>query len=582
MFFPSDSAPIVRRVTRAGGYAFGVPVRVVCARRQDEVVPVLAEVEREAAAGRVAAGFVSYDAAPAFDPALVVHGNERLPLAWFAMYEAVPAGDTSSADEVSAPVLDWQPDLSSADYRAALDRIRGWIAAGDTYQVNFTFPMRARFEGDAGALFQALVAAQPTDFGWYMDAGDFAVLSVSPELFFRLDGERIVCKPMKGTAPRGLWSGDDRRCAQMLRDSEKDRAENVMIVDMVRNDSGRIAEIGTVRVDSLFDTERLDTCWQMTSTVKARTQATLPEIFSALFPSASVTGAPKVRTMQIIRELEASSRGVYCGAIGTVGPGRSAEFSVGIRTVTVDRVRREAIYNVGSGVTWDSAPHVEFEECLLKAAVLTHRRPDFDLLESLRWDGDYWLLEGHLDRLEQSAAYFGFAFDERKIREELIRFSDTLNAAAKVRLTLSRGGRVAISAAPLGEPAAWRIGVSPEPVDSADVFLYHKTTHRAVYERASVLCPGMDDVILWNERRELTESTRANIALRLGERWFTPPVASGLLGGVYRAQLLREGAVHERVLTLDDLDAADEVRLINSVRGWISVERQLQPVAGRA
>jgi len=585
MFSPPSTvhrdAPVVRRVTRRRAEVFGAPQRVLVAHRPDEVLGVLAAVEREAAAGHIAAGFVAYDAAPAFDSALVAHRDPALPLAWFAIYVKAPRAEGLPQHGLT-PELDWNSDLAAPAYRSTLDRIRAWIAAGDTYQVNFTFPMRARFAGDAHALFGALAAAQPTDFGWFIDTGDVAILSVSPELFFRLDGNRIHCQPMKGTAPRGLSFEDDAHRARVLQQSGKERAENVMIVDMVRNDLGRIAESGSVRVASLFDAQRLDTCWQMTSTVEATTNASLPDIFRALFPSASVTGAPKVRTMQIIRELELAPRGVYCGAIGIVGPGRRAEFSVAIRTVTVDRAQGQAVYHVGSGVTWDSAPHAEFEECRLKAAVLTHRRPEFDLLESLRWDNEYWLLEGHLRRLQRSAEYFGFAFDAAAIRQALSRFEHDLDVPAKVRLTLSREGRVHIEAAPLGEIIAWRIALAAEPVESSDVFLYHKTTHRTAYDRAHALCPDADDVILWNERRELTESLRANIALRLGEEWFTPPIASGLLGGVFREHLLREGALRERVLTLDDLDTADELRLINSVRGWIAVQRMPQTIAGRA
>ncbi len=581
-----DAPPAVRFVDRRGARTFARPTRILSTARIEEVVPLLADVEREAGAGRIAAGFVAYEAAAAFDPALATHCLAGpLPLAWFAVYEG-PGREESphwvSPDDSALPV--WNSEASAASYRESVGRIRELIAAGDTYQVNFTFPMRAPFDGDAEALFKALVAAQPTDHGCLIDTDTFAVLSVSPELFFRLEGDSIVCRPMKGTAARGLWFDDDQARGHALRASAKERAENVMIVDMVRNDLGRIAETGSVAVASLFDTERLETCWQMTSAVHARTRAGLPDIFRALFPCASVTGAPKVRTMQIIRELERAPRGVYCGAIGRVGPGRRAEFSVGIRTVTVDRAAREAIYHVGSGITWDSALAAEFDECVLKAAVLTHRRPAFDLLESLRWDGDYWLLDGHMERLRASAEYFGFAFDESRVRTALDAFARTLRAPAKVRVTLSCAGRTSIDSSPLRSSHVWRVALSQEPVDESDVFLYHKTTHRNVYESANALFPGADDVILWNPRGELTESTRANLALRFDDCWFTPPVSCGLLGGVFRAQLLREGALAERVMSIGDLDSADEVRLINSVRGWIEIERIRQPqaLAGRS
>jgi para-aminobenzoate synthetase/4-amino-4-deoxychorismate lyase len=573
----------VRFVNRCDMRSLDAPLRIIAAHRLSDVVPALIEVEREAERGYTAAGFVAYEAAPAFDPALAVHGPGPLPLVWFAVYagagrrEALPAAPLSQ-------VPAWRSACSPEDYRAAVDRVRTLIAAGDTYQVNFTFPMRAPFVDDPWPLFTSLAAAQPTDFGAYLDTGRFGILSVSPELFFRLEGDAIVCRPMKGTAPRGLWSEDDRARAGALRGSAKERAENVMIVDMVRNDLGRIAEIGSVRVLSLFDTEGHPTVWQMTSTVEARTRATLAEVFRALFPSASVTGAPKIRTMQIIRALEPAPRGVYCGAIGWVGPGRRAEFSVGIRTLTLDRESTEASYHVGSGITWDSAPQAEFEECRLKAAVLTHRRPEFDLLESLRWENAYWLLDGHLGRLRASAEYFNFSYDEAAIRGALDRVAAELRAPSKVRLTLSRFGHVEVEATALPEIRPLRVVLSPNAVDSEDVFLYHKTTHRALYDRERALYPQADDVIFWNERHELTESTRANLAVRFGDEWFTPPVSSGLLGGVLRAHLLAERRLRECVLAVDDLDAAAEACLINSVRGWMPIvwARELLPLAERS
>ncbi len=571
-----------RFVDRGGMRSFDAPLRIIAAYRLDEVIPALVEVEREAENGNTAAGFVAYEAAPAFDPALAVHGPQAFPLLWFAVYEGAPREEELPlvASHPSSPA--WRSACLPEDYRAAVDRVRALIAAGDTYQVNFAYPLHASFAGEPWPLFTALAAAQPTRFGAYLDTGRFAVLSASPELFFRLEGDAIVCRPMKGTAPRGLSSEDDRARARTLRESAKERAENVMVVDMVRNDLGRIAEIGSVRVSSLFDTERHPTVWQMTSTVEARTRAGLPEIFRALFPSASVTGAPKVRTMQIIRELEAGPRGAYCGAIGWVGPGRRAEFSVGIRTITIDRETVLATYPVGSGITWDSAPQAELDECRLKAAVLTHRRPDFYLLETLRWEDGYTRLEGHLDRLRASAEYFALPFDEAAVRGNLDELARTLSAPAKVRLRISRFGQVEVEATALPDARSLRVVLSPEAVDSRDVFLYHKTTYRAVYDRHRALCPDADDVILWNERHELTESTFANLALRLGDDWFTPPISSGLLGGVFRAQLLAEGRLRERILTIGDLDLATELRLINSVRGWMPAvwASEAAPLAG--
>jgi para-aminobenzoate synthetase/4-amino-4-deoxychorismate lyase len=275
--------------------------------------------------------------------------------------------------------------------------------------------------------------------------------------------------------------------------------------------------------------------------------------------------------MEIIRELEHTPRGVYCGALGWVGPGRRAQFSVGIRTATIDRATNTATYPVGSGVTWDSIAEAEHDECRLKANVLRHRRPDFDLLESLRWEGGYTVLQQHLARLRDSAAYFAFEFDESAIRSALDAFAAELTVPSKVRLSLTRHGRVSIETQPLRAPRTLRLGIASDPIDSSDVFLYHKTTRRDVYDRARSLRPGCDDVILWNEQGDVTESTIANVCVRRGGMWNTPPVDCGLLPGVMRAELLREGRIHEARMTLADLHAADEIALINSVRGWIRV-----------
>ncbi len=556
---------------------FDAPVRVLAARCVQDVVPVIAEAEREAAAGRTAVGFVTYEAAPAFDPALCVHTQSDMPLAWFAVYDGAGEALSNACTAPELPELRWTPAVDERAYNAALTRIREWIAAGDTYQVNFTYPTRVTFHGDTWALFRAMHAAQPTDLGMYVDLGRIAIASVSPELFFELDGDRIVTRPMKGTAPRGLWSDDDLRRGAAMRASEKERAENVMIVDMVRNDLGRIARQGSVHVASLFDTERHPTVWQMTSTVEARTAAPLAEIFGALFPSASVTGAPKIRTMQIIRELEPEPRGIYCGALGVIGPGRHARFSVGIRTAVVDRETRTASYHVGSGVTWDSIAAAEHTECRLKATVLRHRRQPFELIESLLWDGDYVLLDEHIERLRASSGYFGFGFDAEFVRRALGDEARGLRGASKVRLILGPAGTVRVESAPVMETRVTRVGLAAAPVDANDVFLYHKTTRRDVYDRARAARPELDDVILWNGRGEVTESTVANVVVRMGGEWRTPRVSCGLLPGVMRAAMLREGRIREARVSIDDFERADEVALINSVRRWIPATRVRAP-----
>lgn len=542
---------------------------MIAAYRHTEVLPALVEVERATQKGLSAVGFVAYEAAHGFDSAFP-EARAGLPLVWFALVELSQAklADVPSSGLESAV---WSPTLTQPDYRRALQRIRAYIEAGDVYQVNYSFRLRAPFAGDPLALFWRLYQAQPVPYAAYIETGEHVILSLSPELFFALEGEQIVSRPMKGTAPRGRTLEDDSEQAQALRCSEKNRAENLMIVDMVRNDLGRIAKRGSVRVPKLFETERYATLWQMTSTVEAQTHAPLSEIFRALFPAASITGAPKIRATQIIHELETAPRGIYTGAVGVVLPNRRAQFNVAIRTMHYHRATEQLEYGVGSGVVWDSEAQDEYQECLAKAQAILRPRPEFELLETLLWRAGrgYFLLEKHLQRLLRSAEYFGFKVDIEAV-QELLNASRPDSDKARCRLLVNRCGEARLEWTPLEQkPRVWRVALASEPVDPHDVFLYHKTTHRQVYDKARAACPDCDDVILWNPRGEITESTIANVVVKLRGRRYTPPVACGLLGGVYREHLLERGWIEERVITLEELQQAEAIYLINSVRGWV-------------
>lgn len=561
------------------GFGYARPVEVVAAYDLGEVRSALATVHERVESGLHAAGFVSYEAGAAFEPAVPRRRLDDLPYVWFALYDTPPRPFTLphkpfSAKAFSAsPAL--EPRISPAEYAGAMARIRDLIAAGETYQTNFTFPMMGPAVGDGQAQFHRLAQAQrDANYCTFLDIGSHQIASVSPELFFRLDGDRIWTRPMKGTARRHPDPLEDLHSAERLRTCPKERAENLMIVDLLRNDLGRVAETGSVHVDRLFEVERYQTLWTMTSTVSARTRASVPEIFAALFPSGSVTGAPKIRTMQIIHELEREPRGVYCGAIGCLGPGRQAEFNVAIRTLLIDARGHTATYRVGSGITWDSDPAAEYAECLLKAVVVSETRPEFDLLESLRLEnGSYWLLDRHVDRLRTSAKYFGYPFDEDEVRAALQTLASNHSTGThKVRLRLTESGHVRTAIEPLSAPTRWRVALAESPIASQSPFVYNKTTHRAFYDSATAALPDVDDVILWNERSELTESTRANVAVELNGQWLTPPRSAGLLPGVFREELLAASVLRERVLTRADLRAASQVRLINSVRGWIDVD----------
>ena len=553
---------------------FSNPVHVIAVDAVAEVLPavrhVVAAVETE---GLHAAGFIAYEAAPGFDWALTVHGPSTLPLLWFGLYrppavwQRLPAGGPYTLG-------DWQPSQQLDGYRQAIARIKQAIARGDTYQVNYTIALHAAWRGDPWGLFVDLANAQRGGYAAYIDLGQHVICSASPELFLDIDGDRVVSKPMKGTAPRGRTLAEDRQHIAALRASQKDQAENVMIVDMIRNDLGRIAHFGSVRVPSLLEVERYPTLLQMTSTVEARSDAPVADILAAIFPCASITGAPKVRTMQLIAGLEGRPRGGYTGAMGYLAPGRRAQFNVAIRTVLVDRSAGQASYGVGSGIVWDSDADAEYAECRLKAQVLTRRFPDFDLLETMRWTAAEGVarLERHLARLAGAAEYFGFALDLDAIRDRLADLDPAeMPNPARLRLLVGRRSELRLEAHPLELPAApgpVRLGLAREAVDADDVFLYHKTTHRAVYEQARAGRPDCDDVLLWNARGQLTEATTANVVVSLDGRLVTPPVESGLLAGVLRAELLETGAVQEQVLTVDDLARRQAIYLVNSLRGW--------------
>ncbi len=624
---------------------FTAPLRVCVAFSIAEIPPLFAEVESAIAAGHFAAGFFSYECASCFEPKAGTRAApDGNPLAWFGIYEPSYVFDhaTGKFEGAEPPELEQfrsrlpnaeaanrTPDpeiaaefaLSESEYTQRIAQIHEWIRAGDVYQLNFTGPMEFDAPGSAAALYARLRARQPVDYGAFLhcEPGQ-RILSFSPELFFRIDesgphcggsregssrcgARRIVTRPMKGTARRGRTTREDREIAEWLANDPKNRSENVMIVDLVRNDLGRVAQTGSVKVEQLFAVERYPTLWQMTSTVSAelRPEAGFYDVFRALFPCGSVTGAPKVRATQLIAQLEDAPRGIYTGAIGFFSS-RQTVFNVAIRTLELDGARR--IMGVGSGVVIDSDPATEYRECLLKAEFLTgpaHRtsspisenvpivsQPDqFFLIETMLWDGGYPLLEFHLDRLEDSALYFDFAYDRAAVRgalEDHARtFADQKLAGAeassprsprRVRLLFDAEGSARIDSEallPPGDPnRIGRVCISNVRTDSADATLYHKTTQRPLYTLEHVRAKerGFDDVFFLNLRGEVTEGAISNIFIEKDGRWFTPRVECGLLAGVYRRHLLEtRPEIEEHVLSLEDLRSADAIYLCNAVRG---------------
>lgn len=527
-----------------------------------------------------------YELGYALEPRLhaLLHGDgQPLLTAWvFREAHHQPAAETEfqlqAAVEALGPAGPWagfgdqRQEREQVAHCKAVERIRRFIAAGDCYQVNLTLGVAGQLWGHPLALYRRLRAAQPVRYGAFIRHPEGHLLSRSPELFVERSGQRLTCKPMKGTAP-GDWHPDE------LLESAKDRAENLMIVDLIRNDLGRLAPPGGVQVERLFEAESYPSLWQLTSTVTAEpVRANLESVFRALFPCGSVTGAPKIRAMEIIHALEEQARGIYCGALGWVAPGGDFRFNVPIRTLAVDPQGRGRL-GVGSGVVYDSTPDLEWHECLLKGRFLTDLAAPLKLIETLRREPDpsapYPMLAGHLERLGFSAAWFGFDWDPGVVLAALHRIpADPEGRPLRVRMTLGADGHVELTPAPLEILAPGQsVVLSPIRLSRHDPLLRHKTTARHVYdaELARVTRQGHFDVLFCNEEGELCEGARSNLFLRIGGELLTPTADSGLLNGVLRRTLLAGGGAREARLTPTDLAQAEVVYVGNALRGLIPV-----------
>ena len=562
-------------LTTGSAFELRHPTAALVARRPGEVAAVIEAAEQAARDGSWVAGYVAYEAGAALDGALEVrpHGC-GLPLAWFGVFaDRAEMAPIESADNGGKGR--WQLDWTPPRHARAVAQIKEQLAAGETYQVNLTVRARAHID-DAFALYAALATAQGGAYNAYLETGTHAVACASPELLFEQAGACVVTRPMKGTRPRGRWPAEDSAQAQALVQSGKDQAEHIMIVDLLRNDLGRLARPGTVCVRDLATVERYHTVWQLTSTIAADLAPglTLVDVFAALFPSGSVTGAPKARTMQIIADLETDPRGVYCGAVGYLRPGRvrAAWFAVAIRTATIDLVTGRAEYGAGGAITWPSDAGAEWEELKAKCAILDSERPPAGLFETFRFDPgvDPVNLDRHLRRMAASAGYFAIPFDRARARKEVLAACAESDQPRRVRVVLSGDGTLSVSLSDLPTQASGpvRLGLADDPVDSRDIRLFHKSVDRARYDRTRAARPDVDDVVFCNEHGEVTETTIANLAVCLDGRWWTPPVGCGLLPGTERERLIETGRLAERRVPIADLRQADGLAVINSLRGW--------------
>ena len=574
---------------------FEQPLAVIEAWSLDQVRPAIEQVQAHAAAGRWCVGGLAYETAPAFDPALPVRpADPRWPLVWFGVYDA-PSEAPAAQPPAAAPV-DWRMDWDRPRYLKQADTARQAMAAGECYQINLTTALQGALGGDPAGWMDALQHHQGSGYLLRLGDGERQVLSASPELFFDWQpgpqGGRLCCRPMKGTAARESDPVLDRAAREALQASDKERAENVMIVDLLRNDLSRIAQPHSVQVPVLFATQKLPTVWQMTSDVVARTRpgTTLMDVFAALFPCGSVTGAPKVRAMQMIHALEGAPRGVYCGAVGVVRPHGAAgpdglhcvaaTFNVPIRTVVLQGRGAgawAAHCGIGSGITSDAETGAEWREWATKRAFVERASMPFEILETLALrDGRLQHADSHLQRMGEAAVHFGYPWNPHAARQELqIAVLQHMHGAWRVRLLLAADGSSraeAFALHPTDEPV--RLRLADQPFEAAhSEFVRYKTTRRAHYAAfAPEPGSGVFDTVLWNEAGEITEGTFGNIAALVDGRWVTPPLSSGLLPGVGRALALREGRVVEAVLRVDDVPRVEAWAFVNSLRGWLAAE----------
>lgn len=576
-------------------YLFLNPVRAITANRSDEIPELFAQIETALASGFHIAGYFSYECGYHFESLSGdTSASGDLPLAWFGIYSNPVVFDHSQGRFIGPEVApeSWQSpeqlpgavvdhvtlDIQKDEYCGKILEIKERIASGETYQVNFTDRVSFLVPTSPAATFAALAKQQPVAYSAFLNVAGQHILSFSPELFFRINNGKITTRPMKGTMSRGLDAHEDMQAAQRLQNDEKNRSEHVMIVDLLRNDLGRICTVGSIQVEDLFSVEKYETLLQMTSTVSGtlRPGINYYDIFRSLFPSGSVTGAPKIRTMEIIREMERMPRGVYTGAIGFIAPHGTSVFNVAIRTLVMKGGKAQM--GVGGGIVADSEPSEEYRECLLKAAFLTRSCHDFQLIETILWKKEFFLLSMHMDRIESSASYFKFAFDRQAVQSRLHEFSNLFapGKSYRVRLQLRSDGHFTIENSELHqEPCAITVQLSPERTSSTNVFMRHKTTQREMYDRGykEARAAGFDEIIFQNERGEVTEGTISNIFIKKSGKLLTPPLTCGVLPGIFRRHLLETDATAEEgIVTVEDLKTADAVFLCNSVRGLREVK----------
>ena len=549
-------------------YTFTRPIKELKTRDLAEVADLLAQVESYQEQGYYVVGYVSYEAAPAFEEKLAVHKAPLLAeyLLYFTVHDSVEASPIPLIyDEIDLP-SNWQEVTSAEDYEKAIAQVHHHLRQGDTYQVNYTVQLKQDLSANPFAIYNRMVVEQEAGYNAYVEHDEMAVISMSPELFFEQNDRELTTRPMKGTTQRGVTDQEDLGQASWLEQDPKNRSENMMIVDLLRNDMNRISEVGSEHVERLCQVEQYSTVWQMTSTIKSqlRPDVDLVEIFRSLFPCGSITGAPKIATMEIIKDLELQPRGVYCGTIGLLLPNGQRIFNVAIRTIQL--YQGKAIYGVGGGITWDSTWESEYREVHQKAAVLYRKQARFQLITTGKISQKNLLFEEqHLERLRKASRYFAYPFDPEELRQEIEKKCQScdINQDYRLRISLSKSGEINIERqilTPLSSSFC-QAKLCLQEADLKQAFTYFKTTHRPH------LTVGNQEIIYHTADGKLLETSIGNLVLKMNGRLYTPPSTLGILLGIYRQHLLESRQAEEKVLTVADLEQAEAIYACNAVRG---------------
>ncbi|EFX56298.1 aminodeoxychorismate synthase, component I [Streptococcus sp. C300] len=554
-------------------YTFTQPIKELKTRDLSEVADLLAQVESYQEQGYYVVGYVSYEAAPAFEEKLAVHKAPLLGeyLLYFTVHDRVETSPIPlTYEEVDLPSR-WQEETSAENYEEAIAQIHHHLRQGDTYQVNYTVQLKQDLSANPFVIYNRMVVEQEAGYNAYVEHDEMAVISMSPELFFEQNDRELTTRPMKGTTQRGVTDQEDLAQASWLEQDPKNRSENMMIVDLLRNDMNRISEVGSEYVERLCQVEQYSTVWQMTSTIKSqlRLDVDLVAIFRSLFPCGSITGAPKIATMEIIKNLEPQPRGVYCGTIGLLLPHGRRIFNVAIRTIQLHK--SQAIYGVGGGITWDSTWESEYREVHQKAAVLYRKQACFKLITTGRVSQKSLLFEEqHLERLTKASRYFAYPFDPEELGQKIEEECQACDSHQdyRLRITISKSGEMEVSRQVLEplSPAFCQAQLCLQEADLQQAFTYFKTTHRPH------LSLGEQEIIYHNVAGELLETSIGNLVLKIAGKLYTPPISQGILPGIYRQHLLETGQVEEKVLTVQDLDQAETIYGCNAVRGLYELE----------